>query len=82
MSREKKKQYKHQRRVRISVVLPTTVSLIVGTNDDAPDDGSDWEILSVQSTTCEATPRLVAESMHDVDFEALAAAAASAEDIA
>ena len=72
---------KHQRRVRISVVLPASVEMVVGTNDDDPSEDSDWEILSIRSATCEATPRMVSENMHDVDFEALAAAAANAEDL-
>lgn len=75
------KQMKHRRRIQISVVLPARVDLIVGTNDDDPSEDSDWEIVSVNSTTCEASPRLVEENMHDVDFEALAARAASAEDL-
>jgi hypothetical protein len=76
------KQYKHQRRVRISVILPAAVDLIVGTDDAEPNNDSDWKILSVSSATCEATPRLVEENMCGTDFEALAAAAANAEDIA
>jgi len=72
---------KHQRRIRISVVLPASVELIVGTNDDDPNEDSDWTILSVRSATCEATPRMVSENLHDVDFEALATAAANAEDL-
>jgi hypothetical protein len=71
---------KHQRRVRIGLVLPASVKLVVGTNDDDPDENSDWEILSVDSANCEATPRIVEENMHDVDFAALAAAAANAKD--
>lgn len=74
------KPMKHQRRVRISIVLPTSVELIVGTNDDDPDENSDWAILSVVSASCQATPRAVEENMHDVDFESLAAVAANAED--
>ncbi len=81
MSRAPKIKKKHQRRVRVSVVLPAAVELIVGTNDDDPSEDSDWEILSVVSTHCEAEPKTVTENMHDIDFEALAAAAASAEDI-
>lgn len=71
---------KHQRRIRIGVVLPASVELIVGTNDDDPSEESDWEILSVVSASCEATPRIVEENMHDVDVAALAVAAANAED--
>lgn len=71
---------KHQRRIRISVTLPASVELLVGTNAADPSEDSDWQILSVGSVRCEATPRIVEESMHDVDFEALSAAAASAED--
>lgn len=74
------KQMKHRRRVRISVVLPTSAELIVGTNDDNPDEDSDWEILSIERTSCEASPRIVEESMHDVDFKALMVAAANAKD--
>ena len=73
-------RHKHRRRIRISVVLPASVELLVGTNDDDPSTDSDWEILSVDSASCEATPRLVTENMHDGDFAALAAAAATAED--
>jgi hypothetical protein len=72
---------KHRRKVRISVVLPAVVELIVGTDDDNPSEGSDWEILSVSNASCEATPKLVEENMHDVDFEALNAAAANAKDL-
>jgi uncharacterized protein (UPF0276 family) len=70
----------HKRRVRIGVVLPAAVELIVGTDDDEPSEDSDWEILSVLSASCEATPRMVEENMHDVDFSALTAAAARAKD--
>lgn len=74
-------QHKHQRRVRISVVLPASVDLVVGTNDEDPDEDSDWEIVSVRGASCEATPRLVAENMADEDFAAMSAAAASTEDV-
>ena len=77
---KRRSKHKHQRRVRISVVLPASVELLVGTDDDDPSADSDWEILSVHSASCEATPRNVAENMHDVDFAALNAAAATAED--
>lgn len=81
MSRAPKpKKHQHQRRVRISVALPANVELLVGTNDDDPSEDSDWEILYVRSVNCEASPRMVEEHMHDVDFEALAAAAANAKD--
>ncbi len=70
----------HQRRIRISVVLPASVELLVGTNDDDPSENSDWEILSARDPRCEVSVRVVEENMHDVDFVALAAAAASAED--
>ncbi len=80
MSREPKRE-RHQRRIRFSVVLPATVELVVGTDDDAPSEDSDWEILSVLSAGCDATPRIVEENMRDEDFAALAAAAAGAEDI-
>lgn len=71
---------KHQRRIRISVALPASVELLIGTNDADPSEDSDWEILAVHSARCEATPRIVEESMHDIDFEALAVAAANAKD--
>lgn len=71
------KKRKHQRRVRIGLVLPASVELVVGTDD--PDDG-DWEILSVVSANCQASVRTVEESMQDVDCEALAEAAERAED--
>ncbi len=77
----KKKSKKHERRVQISVCLPAAVDLIVGTDDDDPDENSDWEILSVPNTRCEASPRIVEENLHDVDFKALAAAAANTEDL-
>lgn len=72
---------KHQRRIRSSVMLPATVELVVGTDDDDPSEDSDWEILSVLSASCEATPRIVGQSMHDSDFEALSVAAANAKDL-
>lgn len=72
--------YKHRRVVRISVCIPATVVLEVGTNDE-PEDDTDWQVLEVRSANCEATPRQVTECMHDTDFEALAALAFSAEDI-
>lgn len=75
------KQMKHQRRIRLSVVLPATVELIVGTNDEEPSEDSDWEILSVRSAFCEASSRDVGENMKDEDFVALAAAAAKAENL-
>jgi hypothetical protein len=78
---EKPKGFKHQRRVTISAVLPSSVTLIVGTDDDEPDDGSDWEIASVVDVRCEATPRLISENMHSEDFEALYIAAAKAKDL-
>lgn len=71
---------KHQRVVRLSVCLPTTVELLVGSDDDKPNARGDWEILSVQSTSCEATPRIVEENMRSEDFAALARAAAKAKD--
>ena len=80
MSRTPKPK-KHQRRVRISVVLPATVELLVGTDDDDPSAESDWEILSVRAASCEATPKIVEENMRDIDSAALTAAAASAEDL-
>jgi hypothetical protein len=77
----KTKPPKHQRRIRLGVVLPAAVELIVGTDDDEPGEDSDWQILSVLSVGCDATPREVAEHMHDSDFEALNAAAAKAKDL-
>ena len=75
------KNAKHKRRVKIGVLLPVSVDCIVGTNDDDPSEESDWEILSIRSATCEATPRMVSENMTDVDAIALAEAANNAEDI-
>jgi hypothetical protein len=72
---------KHQHRIKISVVLPVSVDLLVGTDDDDPSADSDWAILSVRSTSCEAEPRTVEESMSGEDFAALDAAAAKAEDL-
>ena len=71
---------KHRRRVQISVVLPASVELVVGTDDDDPNEDSDWQILSVHQARVEATRQMVEENLHDVDFEALAAAAANASD--
>ena len=73
-------RHKHQRKIRISVVLPASVELIVGTNDDDPSEDSDWEILSASDARCEVSKRLVEENMHDVDFAELAKKAAAAED--
>jgi hypothetical protein len=61
--------------------LIQSVTLLVGTNDDDPDEDSDWEILAVRQASVEATPRLVQENMHDVDYEALGVAAANAKDV-
>ena len=72
---------KHQRIIRFSVVVPASVELIVGTDDDDPSEDSDWEILSVRDARCEATARIVEENMRDEDFAALAALAASTKDI-
>lgn len=72
---------KHQRHVRISVVLPAGVELLVGTDDDPNEGGCSWEILGVLSVHCDATPRSVEENMHDLDFEALVAATAKAENL-
>jgi hypothetical protein len=73
---------KHQRRIQLSVVLPATVDLIVGTDDDPSEDiECDWKILSVHAAHCEASPRMVEENMGDVEFEALVAAATRAEDL-
>lgn len=75
-----RQHWKHQRRIRISVVLPASVELLVGTNDEDPDETSDWEILDARDPRCEVSRHVVEENMHDADFDALAAAAASAED--
>jgi hypothetical protein len=77
----RKLTYKHQRLVKIGVVLPTSVELLVGTNDDEPSEDGDWEILSVHRANCEATPTTVRENMCDEDFTALNAAAAKAKDL-
>ena len=76
-----KQSWKHERRVRVAAVLPVTVDLVVGTDDDAPDEDTDWRILSVRSANCDATPRMVEENMGDEDLVALARAAAAAEDL-
>jgi hypothetical protein len=75
------KPKKHQRRIRISVVLPATVELLVGTDDDDPSEDSDWEILSARDPRCEVSPRVIGENMHDTDFEALTSTAANAKDV-
>lgn len=73
---------KHRRRIRISVVLPVTVELLVGSDDDPSEDVEcEWEVLSVLSAHCETTPRGVTENMDDKDFEALVAAATKAKDL-
>jgi hypothetical protein len=71
---------RHQRRIRISVVVPVSVELLVGTDDEDPDKDSDWEILEARDPRCEVSRRVVEENMHDEDCAALVAAAASAED--
>ncbi len=71
----------HRRLVRVEVALPTYVELIVGTNDEDPDEHSDWEILDVVRTNCDTPPRQVGEHMHDADFEALSVAAFNAKDL-
>lgn len=75
------KPKKHQRYVQISVVVPASVKLLVGTDDEDPDDDTEWEILSVRDVHCEPTPQLVAESMDGTDFAALSEAANKAKDI-
>lgn len=84
MNREPKRRTpqhrRHQRRIRISVVVPASVELLVGTNDEDPDEDTDWEILDARDPRCEVSRRVVEENMHDADFAALAAAARSAED--
>lgn len=72
---------KHQRLVRFSVVVPANVELLVGTDDDDPNEDSDWQILAVRDVRAEATTRTVEENMHGSDYEALGALAASAKDI-
>ena len=76
------KTRRRRRVVRFSVLLPVAVELVVGTDDDDPSKDSDWEVLAVQSANCEATPRMVQENMRGSDFEALAATAANAKDMA
>lgn len=76
-----KPTYAHRRTVRISVTLPASVELIVGTNDEDPSEDSDWEILKVVNIRCEATPRMVDENMHEADSAALAVEAANADDL-
>jgi len=71
---------RHQRRVRISVVLPVSVELIVGTNDDDPDEDTDWQILEARNPRCEVSRRDVEERMTSDDFAALNTAALAAED--
>lgn len=72
---------KHRRRVRMSVCLPATVDIIVGTDDDDPSEESDWEILAVNSTSCEAHVRDINEHAHDLDFQSMYVAAANAKDL-
>ena len=74
------KKWKHERKVRFGAVLPVSVELVVGTNEDDPDENSDWEVLSVRSANCDATPRTVMENMGEEDFAELARVAAAAED--
>jgi hypothetical protein len=76
-----KPKHAHRRQIRIGVVLPATVELIVGTDDEDPSADSDWEILEVVNAHCETTPRMVGENMHEADSKALADAAANAEDL-
>jgi hypothetical protein len=78
--RSGQKRYKHQRTIRVSVVLPASVELVVGTNDDDPDEDCDWEILAARDVRCEVSPRMVEENMHGTDFAAMAAQAANAKD--
>ena len=79
-AKNKEPRRKHQRRIRISVVLPASVELLVGTDDDDPDESSDWEILDARDPHCKVSRHAVEENMHDVDAAAMRAAAASAED--
>ena len=81
MKNPKPATMKHRRVVRIDVCLPASVELIVGTNENDPDETSDWEILSVVNVSCEATPQMIRENIHEMDSEALAVAAANAEDL-
>lgn len=79
-TKNKTPRRKHQRRIRISVVLPASVELLVGTDDEDPDENSDWEILDARDPHCEVSRRVVEENMHDVDAAAMREAAANAED--
>lgn len=74
-------KHKHRRRVRMVLCLPVAVELEVGTDEDDPDENSDWQIVHVRSASCDATPRMVNENMCEIDSEALAVAAANAEDL-
>lgn len=74
------KQYKHRRKIRISVVLPVSVEVVVGTNDADPSEDSDWEILSAEDPHCAVSKRLVEENMHAADSDELAKLAAAAKD--
>ena len=73
-------RYKHQRTIRVSVVLPASVEVVVGTNDDDPGEDSDWEILAARDPRCEVSARVVSENMHDLDFQSMAVSAANAKD--
>lgn len=75
------RQLKHQRVLRFSVVLPVSVELVVGTDDEDPNEDSDWQILAARDPSCEVTPRIVEENMRSADFSALAARAAETQDI-
>jgi hypothetical protein len=71
----------HQRIIRISVLLPASVELLVGTNEDVPSEDADWEILAVREAGCEATIQLVQENMRSTEFAELAVLAARAKDV-
>lgn len=76
----KARRMKHERLIRVGLVLPVTVEMTVGTNDDLADAESDWTVLTVRHAACEATPRMVEENMRDDDAEIIAQKAAEAED--
>jgi hypothetical protein len=75
------KAKKHQRVIRMTIALPVSVELVVGTNEENPDADSDWEILATRNARCgDVSPRIVSEAMHEMDFAAMAAQAANAKD--
>lgn len=70
---------KHQRRIRISVVLPVSLEVFVGTNEENPSEESDWRILSVVSSSCGVSPRGVEENMNEEEFARMSRLAMKAE---